>query len=248
MADNLSTAFQQPTPLHGSVPGMPPLFFEEQAGRHRLCVEAGTLYDVLAKQPNRFYIEWFYQQATAGGFQYGDDYWFTQQDGCPIIWMSLDMAIGLAQAHKGAESEQVLSYLSTLRSQMALELCGPCEADDQFISTVQADTLQDLARAEFERTKAHPLTVWAAFQKHFQVNSYRRLPANRFDEARAYFEAREKAQLAHAATAEPPTSTQNHIWFEYKNLYQLCELKGLKPQADRITVTAVQGLLRLLAS
>lgn len=51
------------------------------------------------------------------------------------------------------------------------------------ISPAQAQALSELVIAETKRTGKHYKTIWGAFNRHFQVNTYTQLPASQFDEA-----------------------------------------------------------------
>lgn len=51
------------------------------------------------------------------------------------------------------------------------------------ISPAQAQALKELVIDETQRTGKHYKTIWGAFNRHFQVNTYTQLPASQFDEA-----------------------------------------------------------------
>ena len=112
------------------------------------------------------------------------------------------------------------------------------------LTTAQAQLLKDLARVEVKLTGYHPQTVWTAFQHHFEINSYLNLPANRFEDACAYFNARKNHLSQTAAPNQSSTEIQPGLYLE--NLHHLCKLKGLQKEADGIIQTAFNGLENLL--
>lgn len=248
MANHLPSSHSEPIPLYGSVPNTPPVFLERVADRHRLAVDAGAIYDVLDPQRPDLFIEWFHHCAVPGGYKYGEDYWFRiLPSGDTLhIWTSLDMAMAitaLSQTQSEPTADELYQHFRALRAQLTQDLCGSYETDNH-ITTSQAQSLKDMARVEAQRTGDHPQTVWTAFQHHFEINSYLNLPANRFEDACAYFNAR-KNQLSHtAAPSQPSTEFQPGDYLQ--NLHYLCELKGLQKEADCITQTAFNGLKNLL--
>lgn len=256
MASHLPHFHSKPIPSsHGLLSDMPALFLDKVGGYQRLGLDVTAIYQVLNPQSPDSLVEWFHHHALAGGCEYGTDYWFHVTPNLEQlnIFMGLDMACHLSRSQTGPMANKLYQYVHGLRDQIAqaLDFCAaPAgEMHQQPISTVQAQWLKNMARAEVERSREHPQTVWTAFQHHFGVNSYLNLPTGRFQEACAYFNGRKRDVATAAAPCHEPNKDEVAPLTTYlRELLLLCELKGQQAQAQRIAQVAFHELEKLLSS
>lgn len=105
--------------------------------------------------------------------------------------ISLDMAKELSMVESNEQGRAARRYfinmeriaIQAIKDQLAQALEAKTAIDYTRISPAQAQALSELVIAETKRTGKHYKTVWGAFNRHFQVNTYTQLPASQFDEA-----------------------------------------------------------------
>lgn len=262
MAHHLPPSESQllPPAAHGPLSDMPAFFLDEVGGHHRLGLDVTAVYQALHPQtcPDGSLVAWFHQQAVAGGYQYGTDYWFhiTPAPEQLNIFIGLEMACRLSQSQTGPLAEKLYRHVQALRERMvqalnlsdAISVAPALEKAEQPINTAQAQWLKKLAGAESQRTGEHSQTVWARFQSHFGINSYLNLPADRFEEACLYFTERKKDPASPVVSCLDASHDEVPPWADLQDLDLLCELKGCQAQAQRIRQVAFAELQKLLNS
>ena len=105
--------------------------------------------------------------------------------------ISLDMAKELSMVESNEQGRAARRYfinmeriaIQAIKDQLAQALEAKTAIDYTRISPAQAQALSELVIAETKRTGKHYKTIWGAFNRHFQVNTYTQLPASQFDEA-----------------------------------------------------------------
>ncbi|WP_051305074.1 antA/AntB antirepressor family protein [Chitinilyticum litopenaei] len=225
-----------------------PVFTAELNGTPEQLCNARDLHATL--QVGRDFSNWIKDRIEQYGFVEGEDYspvLANRSDGKPgkgrtDYHITLDMAKELAMVENNEMGRQVRRYFIQIEREAkkaGVEL-------PLFITPAQQRQLQDAIAARFPDGKQRPY-AWSRFNKHFQLGSYKQLPADQCDEALAYI-----AQMPNSDGSPRPGELNEYAMAQLQSA-RFClhfneqgRMLLMDIPADAVMVTA-QQLPKLLA-
>ena len=140
-------------------------------------------------QSKRDFPTWFSSRIKQGGFTEGEDFSTNQgksTGGRPAVdyVITIDMAKHFGMMERNAQGKAIRDYFIAIEREahkQHLEL-------PVLITPAQQRALQDAIAARFPEGKQRPY-AWSRFNAHYQLGSYKQLPADQCDEALAYIAA-----------------------------------------------------------
>ena len=167
-----------------------PVFTGILAGQPTQLCNARDLHGFL-EVGDRF-DQWISRRIETYGFADGEDFCtkLCKTRGRPATdyHLTLDTAKELAMVENNDKGRQVRRYFIQIEKEARKVGAGETALAAYITPEQQGVLFNIVARRSGDSGAIRPY-MWSRFQNHFQVNSYKNLPASRFDEAVAYLEA-----------------------------------------------------------